>query len=49
MLLPAKLRLLVLLLLLQDLKPFDQALQVAMAIIIHLELIVTVKAVSLSF
>jgi predicted membrane protein len=34
------------LLLLQDLRPFDQALQVIMAIIIHLELFVTVKAVS---
>jgi hypothetical protein len=31
---------------LQDVKPFDQALQVAMAVIIHLELFVTIKAVS---
>lgn len=31
---------------LQDIKPFDQALQVAMAVIIHLELFVTVRAVS---
>jgi hypothetical protein len=31
---------------LQDLRPFDQALQVAMAAIIHLELFVTVYAVS---
>jgi len=32
----------------QDLKPFDQALQVAMAIIIHLELFVAVRAVSIA-
>jgi hypothetical protein len=31
---------------LQDLRPFDQALQVAMAAIIHLELFVTIYAVS---
>jgi hypothetical protein len=36
----------VLVLPLQDLRPFDQALQVAMAAIIHLELFVTVYAVS---
>lgn len=46
---PLLLLLCALLLLLQDLRPFDQALQVIMAIIIHLELFVTVKAVSDSF
>jgi hypothetical protein len=30
----------------QDLKPFDQAIQVVMAIFIHLELFVTISAVS---
>lgn len=31
---------------LQHIKPFDMALQVAMAIIIHLELFVAIRAVS---
>jgi hypothetical protein len=34
-----------LLVFLQDLRPFDTALQVVMAVIIHLELFVTIKAV----